>query len=72
VYTRFVGKYVTGRGSVSDPIKYIYTSRVNLAMSVCPASRVDLAMSVCPSDRLSVCPPVRMNAEISETMMLGY
>jgi len=23
-YTRFVGKYVTGRGSVSDPIKYIY------------------------------------------------
>jgi len=64
-YTRFVGKYVPG------PIRN--TSRVDLAMSVCPSvrmnavtSRVDLAMSVCPSVRLtsrvdlamSVCPSV--------------
>jgi len=24
-YTRFVGKYVTRKGSVSDPINYIYS-----------------------------------------------
>jgi len=52
-YTRFVGKYVTGRRKRFRPHKvYIFLIRIT--------SRVDLAMSVCPS--------VRMNAEISETM----
>jgi len=53
-YTRFVGKYVTGRGKRFRPHKvYIFLIRIT--------SRVDLAMSVCPSvlsDRLSVCPSV--------------
>jgi len=52
-YTRFVGKYVTGRRKRFRPHKvYIFLIRI--------ISRVDLAMSVCPS--------VRMNAEISESM----
>jgi len=52
-YTRFVGKYVTGRRKRFRPHKvYIFMIRIT--------SRVDLAMSVCPS--------VRMNAEISETI----
>jgi len=52
-YTRFVGKYVTGRRKRFRPHKvYIFLIKIT--------SRVDLAMSVCPS--------VRMNAEISETM----
>jgi len=52
-YTRFVGKYVTGRRKRFPPHKvYIFLIRIT--------SRVDLAMSVCLS--------VRMNAEISETM----
>jgi len=43
-YTRFVGKYVTGRGKRFRPHKvYIFLIRIT--------SRVDLAMSVC----LSVC-----------------
>jgi len=50
-YTRFVGKYVTGRRKRFRPHKvYIFLIR--------NTSRVDLAMSVCPSDRLSVCPSV--------------
>jgi len=60
-YTRFVGKYVTGKRKRFIPHKvYIFLIRIT--------SRVDLAMSVCPSDRLSVCLSVRMNAEISETI----
>jgi len=56
-YTRFVGKYVTGRRKRFRPHKvYIFLIRIT--------SRVDLAMSVRPSVRLSV----RMNAEISETI----
>jgi len=56
-YTRFVGKYETGRRKRFRPHKvYIFLIRIT--------SRDDLAMSVCPSVRLSV----RMNAEISETM----
>jgi len=52
-YTRFVRKYVIGRRKRFRPHKvYIFLIRIT--------SRVDLAMSVCPS--------VRMNAEISETM----
>jgi len=52
-YTRFVGKYVTGRRRRFQPNKvYIFLIRIT--------SRVDLAMPVCLS--------VRMNAEISETM----
>jgi len=48
-YTRFVGKYVTGRRKRFRPHKvYIFLIR--------STSRVDLAMSVCPS--------VQMNAEI--------
>jgi len=51
--TRFVGKYVTGRRKRFRPHKvYIFLIRIT--------SRVDLAMSVCPC--------VRMNAEISETI----
>jgi len=47
-YTRFVGKYVTGRRKLFWPHKvYIFLIRVT--------SRVDLAMSVCPS----VCPDNR-------------
>jgi len=50
-YTRFVGKYVTGRRKRFRPHKvYIFLIRIT--------SRVDLAMSVCPSVRLSVCPSV--------------
>jgi len=61
----FAKKYVTNIRKRYRPHKeYIFligiTSRVDLAMSVCPASRVDLAMSVCPF--------VRMSAEISETI----
>jgi len=46
-YTRFVGKYATGRGKRFRPHKvYIFligiTSRVDLAMSVCPDERCDL------------------------------
>jgi len=64
-YTRFVGKYVTGRRKRFRSHKvYIFliriTSRVDLAMSVSRphkvyifligiTSRVDLAMSVCPT-----------------------
>jgi len=44
-YTRFVGKYVTGRRKRFRPHN-VY-------------SRVDLAMSVCPSVRLSVRPDER-------------
>jgi len=56
-YTRFVGKYVTGRRKPFRPHKVdIFLIRIT--------SRVDLAMSVCPSVRLSV----RMNAKISETI----
>jgi len=59
-YTRFVGKYVTGRRKHFRPHKlYIFLIRIT--------SRVDLAMSVCPF--------VRMNAEISETIrarLLGF
>jgi len=52
-YTRFVGKYITGRRKRFRPHKvYIFPIRIT--------SRVDLAMSVCPS--------VLMNAEISETI----
>jgi len=52
-YTRFVGKYVTSRRKRFRLHKvYILLIRIT--------SRVDLAMSVCPS--------VRMNAEISETI----
>jgi len=52
-YTRFVGKYETGSRKLFRPHKvYIFLIRI--------ISRVDLAMSVCPS--------VRMNAEISETI----
>jgi len=52
-YTRFFGKYVTGRRKRFRPHKvYIFLIRIT--------SRVDLAMSVCPS--------VRMNSEISETI----
>jgi len=52
-YTRFVGKYVTGRRKRFRPHEVcIFLIRI--------ASRVDLAMSVCPS--------VRMNAEVSETI----
>jgi len=52
-YTRFVGKYVTGRRKRFRLHKvYILLIRIT--------SQVDLAMSVCPS--------VRMNAEISETI----
>jgi len=52
-YTRFVGKYVTGRRKRIRPHKvYIFLIRVT--------SRVDLAMSICPF--------VRMDAEISETI----
>jgi len=55
-YTRFVGKYVTGRRKRFRPHKvYIFLIRIT--------SQVDLAMSVCP--------PVRMNAEISETIRAG-
>jgi len=47
-YTRFVGKYVTGRRKRFRPHKVCIflirsTSRVDLAMSVCP--------SVCPVER---------------------
>jgi len=60
-YTRFVEKYVTGGRKRFRPHKvYIFLIRIT--------SRVDLAMSVCPTVRLSVCLSVRMNAEISETM----
>jgi len=46
-YTRFVGMYVTGRRKRFRPHKvYIFFIRIT--------SRVDLAMSVCPSVRLSV------------------
>jgi len=56
-YTRFVGKYVTGRRKRFRPHKvYIFLIRIT--------NRVDLAMSV----RLSICLSVRMNAEISETI----
>jgi len=46
-YTRFVGKYVAGRSKRFQPHKvYIFlitiTSRVDLAMSVCPYERWDL------------------------------
>jgi len=58
-YTRFVGKYVTGRRKRFRPHK-VYTRIFLIRIT----SRVNLAMSVCPSVRLSV----RMNAEISETM----
>jgi len=45
-YTRFVGKYVTGRRKRFRPhTVYIFLIRIT--------SRVDLAMSVCPSVRLS-------------------
>jgi len=51
-YTRFVGKYVTGRRKRFRPHKvYILLIRIT--------SRVDLAMSVCPSVRLSVRPDER-------------
>jgi len=56
-YTKFVGKYVTGRRKRFRPHKeYIHILDQD-------HRRVDLAMSVCPS--------VRMNAEISETTILG-
>jgi len=52
-YTSFVVKYVTCRRKCFRPHKvYIFLIRIT--------SRVDLAMSVCPS--------VRMNAEVSETI----
>jgi len=52
-YTRFVGKYVTGRRKRFRTHKvYIFFIKITI--------RIDLAMSVCPS--------VRMNAEISETI----
>jgi len=52
-HTRFVGKYVTGRRKRFRPHQvYIFLIRIT--------SRVDLAMSVCPF--------VRMNAKISETI----
>jgi len=47
-YTRFIGMYVTGRRKRFRPYKvYIFLIRIT--------SRVDLAMYVCPSERLSVC-----------------
>jgi len=47
VYTRFVGKYVTGRRKRFRPHKvYIFLIRIT--------SQIDLAMSVCPPVRLSV------------------
>jgi len=52
-YTRFVGKYATGRGKRFRPHK-VYIFLIGIT------SRVDLAMSVCPS--------VQMNAVISETI----
>jgi len=59
-YTRFVGKYITGRRKRYRPHKvYIFLIRVT--------SRVDLAMSVCTY--------VRINAVISETLkaaILGF
>jgi len=43
-YTRIVGKYVTGRRKRFRPHKaYIFWIRIT--------SRVDLAMSVCPDER---------------------
>jgi len=55
--TKFVGKYVTGRMKRFEPHKaYIFLIRIT--------SRVDLAMSVCPS--------VRMNAELSETIGIRH
>jgi len=43
-YTRFVGKYVTGRRKRFRPHKvYIFFTRIT--------SRVDLSMSVCPDER---------------------
>jgi len=52
-YTRFFGKYVTGRRKRFRPHKvHIFLIRIT--------SQIDLAMSVCLS--------VRMNAEISETI----
>jgi len=43
-YTRFVGKYVTGRRKRFQPYRvYIFLIRIT--------SRVDLAMSVCPYER---------------------
>jgi len=69
-YTRFVGKYVKGRRKRFRPQrfvgKYVTGRRKRFRPhEVCIfliriASRVDLAMSVCPS--------VRMNAEVSETI----
>jgi len=52
-YTRFFGKYVTGKRKRFRPHEvYMFLIRIT--------SRVDLPMSVCLS--------VRMNAEISETI----
>jgi len=52
-YTRFIGMYVAGRRNRFRPHSvYLFLIRIT--------RRVDLAMSVCPS--------VRMNAEISETI----
>jgi len=61
--TRFVGKYVTGRRMHFWPHKvYIFlitiTSRVDLAMSVCPPVRLSARPDERPSVRLSVCPSV--------------
>jgi len=36
-------KYVTAKGVVADPIKYMYIFLISIN------SRVDIAMSVCPS-----------------------
>jgi len=45
-YTRFVGKYVTGRRKRFRPHKvYIFLIKIT--------SRVDIAMSVCPSVRMN-------------------
>jgi len=53
-YTRFVGKYVTGRRKRFRPHKvYIFLIRIT--------SRVDLAMSVCPFVQMK-------RSEISETI----
>jgi len=56
-YTRFVGKYVTGRRKRFRPHKvYIFLIRIT--------SRVDLAMSVCLS--------VRVNSETIRARLLRF
>jgi len=55
--TRFVGKYVKGKRNRFRPYK-VYIFLISIT------GRVDLAMSVCP--------PFRMKAEVSETIRIIY